>query len=36
MEVFQAGETILDEVTPDRKDTVTLPDEKAGTLISPR
>jgi len=33
MDVFQAGATIPDVVTEDRKDTVTLPDEKAGTLM---
>ncbi|MCX4186579.1 LysM peptidoglycan-binding domain-containing protein [Methylophaga sp. OBS4] len=33
LSVFQAGETIEDQVTADRKDTVTLPDEHAGEAM---
>jgi len=33
MSIYQAGNTIKDSVTEDRKDTVTLPDEKAGVLM---
>ncbi len=33
MDIYQAGETIPDSVTENRKDTVTLPDEKAGVLM---
>jgi len=33
LDIYQAGETIPDSVTLDRKDTVTLPDEKAGVLM---
>jgi len=33
LDIYQKGATILDPVTKDRKDTVTLPDEKAGTMM---
>jgi hypothetical protein len=33
LDIYQAGDTILDAVTENRKDTVTLPDEKAGVLM---
>jgi len=33
LEIYQTGETILDSVTKERKDTVELPDEKAGILM---
>jgi len=33
LSVYQVGETILDSVTPDRKDTVKLPDEHAGEAM---
>jgi hypothetical protein len=33
LDVYQAGKVIPDSVTKDRKDTVKLPDEKAGTMM---
>lgn len=33
LDIYQAGDTILDTVSKDRSDTVTLPDEKAGVLM---
>lgn len=33
LDIYQSGDTILDTVSKDRKDTVTLPDEKAGVLM---
>lgn len=33
LQVDQRGATVLDQVTPDRRDKVTLPDEKAGLLM---